>query len=162
MKYISIDKFIDFVSKNKVPVQYYGSRFHKGFIEQLSLEDYVKWQNYLNTKRQEWKKNHKEEHREYCKFRYREDEVYREKHLRYFKNWYVNNKEKVYAGLKRRYWRKKWRERMKTINIKETEEFIVVRQGNDEILLSKNDMTQIEELINDLKKAKDRMKEGAE
>lgn len=161
MRFISIDKFIDFVRENKIPNQYYRSRFHRDFIKSLSLGDYSKWESYLQDKKIEWKKRNKEKQREYNYRYYHKDEYTRQKRLQASAIWYEKNKEKVYAGLRRRYWEKKFKKRrgnMRIINVLNKENFIVIKQGYDEIIIEKSNVELINDLIRQLEEVKKEQK----
>ena len=93
MGYISIEKFIDYVSKNKPPRTYWCSGFHKNYLRTINLDEYVKWLHYLIGKK-----------RAYCKA-YKKTEIYKEIAHEYYlrnKELYIERAKKWYCEHRRK------------------------------------------------------------
>lgn len=116
MKYISIEKFINYVANNEIPKTYWLSGHHKRYIANLNYEEYQKWLWYLQEHKKQikekWKQEnreyvllqakqyrqtHKEERREYNRRYYRENSEYRRKKLEYNKKHKKTEKAKATA-----------------------------------------------------------------
>ena len=96
MGYISIEKFIDYVSKNKPPRTYWCSGFHKNYLRTINLDEYVKWLHFLIDKKRAYNKA------------YKKTEIYKEMAHEY----YLRNKEIYIERAMKRY------ERLKELGIK--------------------------------------------
>jgi len=70
--YYPIQKFIEYVQKNPPPKTYYTSKYHKGYIASLSLEDYGKWVESCVERKKAYNKKWIEENKEYLLLKRRE------------------------------------------------------------------------------------------
>ena len=102
MEYIRIEKYIENIKNTKLPLNYYSTRFHRNYINSLSLEDYEKWLSYLHEKKKLFWKKYREEHKEELKEKYRKyskDEIVKINKRKSHNEWKKRNPEryKIYA-----------------------------------------------------------------
>lgn len=95
--YISIDKFINYVSNTKIPSAYWLSHFHENWLQTINLNEYVKWLHFLIDKKRAYQKKYKTENKDLIHEYYlRNREIYIER----AKKRYLDRKGKATEDLR--------------------------------------------------------------